>query len=903
MPPKAAAAAAAPKADEQVLPLKDQTLFKQVLRFYETKQYKKAMKSADAILKKHPNHGETLAMKGLTYNALNKKEEAHALVKRGLAMNIKSHVCWHVYGLLYRSETKYEDAIKCYQNAIKRDVNNLQIMKDLSNLQIQRRMLDGFTETRRKILQLKPANKHNWLAFAIGNHLTGNHEKALSILQTLQTTEGMGERAPNDKRPPSTEESELHMYRAMILEEAGKHAECIAYLEENKHEIIDKLALLEKRAQLRLKAGTAEDRAAAEADYRTLLNMNPENYAYHLGLHKALGFVDALHPNLTSFLGIRYAEADAQKLLQLYASDPLFQPTDKSIPPIAAVKRLPLHFTSGAAFQPLLVSYVRDKIRRGIPSLFSDLEPLYDEPAKAAFIQSTIEDLLTNLREGNRFAKDEPKDAESPSALMYMLIFAAQHYDHIGKYTDALKLVDDALAHTPTAPDIYMLKARIFKHAGDPITAYGFMDIARRLDTQDRYLNTKCVRYALRADELRKAEDTVSLFLRDGDGLKALSDLQVAWYENACAELHMRSKQYGRALKQLMSMDKHCVDMLEDQFDFHQYVLRKTTLRAYVDAIRWGNTLRGHRYHVRAALNTVRVYLRLHDAPLEDASHFEAVAAAANMNEEQRKEEQKRIKIEKTKQRKAEEKAAAAEAAAKAAQQPKPKQGQSKQAEDPDPEGAQLLATAQANPLQEATRFMQYLSAQHSNALETHTLGVALYVRKQRFLLALRHLSKALALNAQHPDTHVALASFLHAIRTPAVADALHPAVAAAINSTISAGEQYGKGASVEQLNDAFLKANPTSLAARVAAARVLLILDPVANIGKATTLASQFGAADSATRGEATAALTFLTDSLRAPAATVDAFKKAALARFPLAVAFGAVPKPPQPIDAPAAQ
>lgn len=60
-------------------------------------------------------------MKGLTYNCLKKKEEAHALVKKGLAMNIKSHVCWHVYGLLYRSENKYDDAIKCYQNAIKRD--------------------------------------------------------------------------------------------------------------------------------------------------------------------------------------------------------------------------------------------------------------------------------------------------------------------------------------------------------------------------------------------------------------------------------------------------------------------------------------------------------------------------------------------------------------------------------------------------------------------------------------------------------------------------------------------------------------------------------------------------------------------------------------------------------------
>lgn len=123
MAPKKAApsSSAAPASNDQTLGLKEQTLFKQVLRFYEIKQYKKALKAADTILKKNPTHGETLAMKGLTYNSLKKKEEAHALVKKGLAMNIKSHICWHVYGLLYRSESKYEDAIKCYQNAIKRD--------------------------------------------------------------------------------------------------------------------------------------------------------------------------------------------------------------------------------------------------------------------------------------------------------------------------------------------------------------------------------------------------------------------------------------------------------------------------------------------------------------------------------------------------------------------------------------------------------------------------------------------------------------------------------------------------------------------------------------------------------------------------------------------------------------
>jgi peptide alpha-N-acetyltransferase len=310
-------------------------------------------------------------------------------------------------------------------------------MKDLANLQIQRRMLDGFTETRRKILQLKPNNKHNWLAYAIGNHLVGNYDKALSILQTLQTTEGMGERPPNDKRPPTYDESELHLYRAQILEEAGKLQECLAFLDEHKHEIVDRLWLLEKRASLLLRTAAAGSgpNAEAERDYRTLLSMNPENYAYHLGLHKSLGFVDAHHPSVNSFLGIRYSDEAAQKLLSLYTTDPLFQPTDKSIPRIAAVKRLPLHFTRGDTFRTLLVAYMRDKITRGIPSLFSDLEPLYEDEAdagKAAVIQSTIEELLANLREANRFAKDEPKDSESPASLMYALIFAAQHYDHIG---------------------------------------------------------------------------------------------------------------------------------------------------------------------------------------------------------------------------------------------------------------------------------------------------------------------------------------------------------------------------------------------------------------------------------------------------------------------------------------
>jgi tetratricopeptide (TPR) repeat protein len=73
------------------LPKKEADLFKNLVKQYEMKQYKKAIKHADTILKKFPKHGETLAMKGLTYNYMtgHTREEAHALVKEGLKNDVR----------------------------------------------------------------------------------------------------------------------------------------------------------------------------------------------------------------------------------------------------------------------------------------------------------------------------------------------------------------------------------------------------------------------------------------------------------------------------------------------------------------------------------------------------------------------------------------------------------------------------------------------------------------------------------------------------------------------------------------------------------------------------------------------------------------------------------------------
>ncbi|EHB13048.1 NMDA receptor-regulated 1-like protein, partial [Heterocephalus glaber] len=65
--------------------------------------------------------------------------------------NFAEHGGWHVYGLLQRSDKKYDEAIKCYRNALKLDKDNLQILRDLPLLQIQMRDLEGYRVPPNKI--------------------------------------------------------------------------------------------------------------------------------------------------------------------------------------------------------------------------------------------------------------------------------------------------------------------------------------------------------------------------------------------------------------------------------------------------------------------------------------------------------------------------------------------------------------------------------------------------------------------------------------------------------------------------------------------------------------------------------------------------------------------------------
>lgn len=65
---------------------------------------------------------------------------------------------------------------------------------------------------------------------------------------------------------------------------------------------------------------------------------------------------------------------------------------------------------------------------------------------------------------------------------------------------------------------------------------------------------------------------------------------------------------------------QHFSEIIEDQFDFHTYCMRKMTLRSYVGLLRLEDVLRGHPFYFKAARCAIEVYLHLFDEPLKDES-------------------------------------------------------------------------------------------------------------------------------------------------------------------------------------------------------------------------------------------------------------------------------------------
>ncbi|MBN3278343.1 NAA15 acetyltransferase, partial [Polyodon spathula] len=724
-------------------------------------------------------------MKGLTLNCLGKKEEAYDLVRRGLRNDLKSHVCWHVYGLLQRSDKKYDEAIKCYRNALKWDKDNLQILRDLSLLQIQMRDLEGYRETRYQLLQLRPAQRASWIGYAIAYHLLEDYEMAAKILEEFRKTQ------QTSPEKVDYEYSELLLYQNQVLREAGLYKEALEHLTTYEKQICDKLAVEETKGEVLLKLDRMEE---ATLVYQRLQERNPENWSYYHGLEKAL------------------KPANVEEKQKIYEEAWVKYP--KGLVP----RRLPLNFLSGEKFRECLDKYLRLNFSKGCPPVFTTLKSLYDDKEKVSIIEELVVGYETSLNSCQMF---NPNDdcREPPTTLLWVQYFLAQHFDQISQQSLALEYINAAIESTPTLIELFLIKAKIYKHAGNIKEAVKWMDEAQALDTADRFINSKCAKYMLKANMIKEAEEMCSKFTREGaSAVENLNEMQCMWFQTECALAYKSMNKYGDALKKCHEIERHFVEITDDQFDFHTYCMRKMTLRSYVDLLKLEDVLRRHPFYFKAARTAIEIYLTLHDNPLTD-EHKELEADTANLSD-------KELKKLRNKQRRAQKKAQLEEEK-KNAEKEKQLKNQKKKKEDDDEEiggpKEELIPDKLAkveNPLEEAIKFLTPLKNLVKNKIETHLLAFEIYFRKEKFLLMLQSVKRAFTIDPHHPWLHQCLVRFFKAVSEN---KDLPESVLTVLKQEMRRlfGETCPKS-----FNEAFLKKHSTSIPHRVAAAKMMYYLD-----------------------------------------------------------------------------
>jgi len=698
--------------NNQVLPAKEATLFRHLVQNYETKQYKKGLKAAEQILRKHPNHGDTQAMKALILSNQGKSEEAFELCKVALKNAMKSHVCWHVYGLLYRGQKNYEEAIKAYRFALRLDPDSLQIQRDLALLQVQMRDFAGFVQSRRQMLQARPQTRQNWTALAVGLHLSGDLKGAEDVLQkyeeTLKQTPSKGD----------VEHAEAVLYKNTIIAEEGELERALEHLGSVSKGALDRTAVMELKADYLLRLNRKED---AEKAYRALLGRNPEKRAYYEGLEKALGLD-------------RSKKEDQEKLGQMYHS--YAEKSERRDAP----RRIPLDFKEGDAFRQHADKYLRRMLKKSVPSTFANLKQLYSDPSKKETIRDLVEGYAKEEAQTNGGAEqngstdgshDTKEDSNKAQATWELSVnyFLAQHYDyHLSRdLSKAQQYAEKAVSLKPSQSDYTydMTRARIMKHQGATDKASQAMNAAREMDLKDRYINTKCAKYQLRNNEHDNAINTMGLFTRKeavGGPLGDLLDMQCVWYITEDGGSYFREGKLSLALKRFKAVYDIFETWQEDQFDFHTFSLRKGMIRAYVDMVRWEDKLREHPFFTRAALAAIRIYLLLHDRPeLATDGHMNGTGGD---NAAEKKKAAKKAKREAEKAE-AEKKAAAAKKS-----QPKADEAGEVKKEDPDPMGLELIKTE--TPLDEATKFLIPILELSPNDIDGQIAGFEVYIRRSK---------------------------------------------------------------------------------------------------------------------------------------------------------------------------
>ncbi|CAD2114366.1 hypothetical protein YYG_00603 [Plasmodium vinckei petteri] len=237
--------------DNNKLPTKEMNNFRLMTQMIELKKYKKALKTCEQILKKHPKNGETLSVKGYLLNLIdeNNKEEAFKYAKEGIINNLSSNFCWYLYGCLYKNYKNYEEALKCYMKSIKLNKHDHKAIKEASVILLYLNKYEQFKDLRIDTYKESAKGPKDKALVIFAYHLLKQYEKCYHLIKQVEEDlfiidvgNDQGDKTNNSNNIiTANEKQQLLVYMSEILLEGKMYKECIQFLNKHKQLENDKL--------------------------------------------------------------------------------------------------------------------------------------------------------------------------------------------------------------------------------------------------------------------------------------------------------------------------------------------------------------------------------------------------------------------------------------------------------------------------------------------------------------------------------------------------------------------------------------------------------------------------------------------------------------------------------------
>ena len=230
-----------------------------------------------------------------------------------------------------------------------------------------------------------------------------------------------------------------------------------------------------------------------------------------------------------------------------------------------------------------------------------------------------MESALTTLQTTGHLPRGDQE--EEPATQLWLLLLLAQMEDYAHRTAEALAYLDQAIAHTPTCYDVYLVKARVLTHAGALQQAEASTRVGSALDHGDRYMNTELTKAQLACGAIAEALETVSYWTKKNvPAVSDLNEMQACWFETRAGEAFLAKKDVAHANRMFENVCAYFDQFVLDQFDFHPYVLRKNTLTSYVQFLHVVDGIYAHPFYTQAALGRVRCALLFHETPFDETA-------------------------------------------------------------------------------------------------------------------------------------------------------------------------------------------------------------------------------------------------------------------------------------------